>query len=165
MKLKSLIIQQRLNKRQFIQGQITNNSYKVRSLTIHTRSNLWKFIPGQITDSSNKVKLLTFLPRSNQWQISQGQISNNLYEVKLLTILPKSNRRWVKDTGLSVALLISVVRIPLTNSIVSFTIPWTWKQTQIAVIYHIATYEDEKILISSLWIHEYTYSLPSSMFY
>ena len=30
-----------------------------------------------------------------------------------------------KDTGLSVALLISVVSIPLTNSIVSLTIPCT----------------------------------------
>ena len=34
-----------------------------------------------------------------------------------------------KDTGLSVALFISVVRIPFTNSIVSNTIPWTFKET------------------------------------
>lgn len=32
-----------------------------------------------------------------------------------------------KDTGLSVALLISVLMIFLTNSIVSLTIPWTCK--------------------------------------
>ena len=30
-----------------------------------------------------------------------------------------------KDTGLSVALFISVVRMPCTKSMVSFTIPWT----------------------------------------
>lgn len=30
-----------------------------------------------------------------------------------------------KDTGLSPALLISIVKIPLTKSIVSLTIPWT----------------------------------------
>lgn len=33
-----------------------------------------------------------------------------------------------KDTGLSVALLISVVMMSFTKAIVSFTTPWTWKK-------------------------------------
>ena len=113
-----------------VKNNNTNDKYQRDILSFTNLS--WIFAmeisPWNGLTSFCKYHLVWLLKQKNTFSPSQiWVLCSKKCQIQINLLVFKA----VKDTGLSVALLISVFMMFWTNCMVSFAIPWTWIQREI----------------------------------